>query len=133
MAYTNTTKALSDYPLPDSTHIERQLLSDMATNPDAIGSVDAIVEPGMFTSKDRRELYETLLAMYYADKKIDYSTIYGRVGQKFVTEVINSGVTTGTTPTDTLVHAEALRGIEVRKRAYNAAVSLLNLSVMPGA
>lgn len=133
MAYTNTTKALSDYPLPDSTQIERQLLSDMATNPDAIGNVDAIVEPGMFTSKDRRELYETLLAMYYADKKIDYSTIYGRVGQKFVTEVINSGVTTGTTSTETLLHAEALRAIEVRKRAYNAAVSLLNLSVMPGA
>ena len=128
----NKNKSLSDYPVPESALIERQLLSDLVGNPDVIGEVDAIVEPDMFTGDDRRAIYEAILSMYYGEKRIDYSTIFGRVGQKFISEVINAHVDTGTTATDTMNHADALRAANTRRRAYHAAVDLLNLSVMPG-
>lgn len=128
----NKERTLSDYPVPDSTMIERQLLSDLAGNPDAVGEVDALIEPDMFTNDDRRAIYEAILSMFYSEKRIDYSTIFGRVGQRFVTEVINARVESGTTVSDTIHHADALKAADVRRRAYRAAVDLLNLSVMPG-
>ena len=125
-------RTLADYPVPDSSLLERQLLSDLVGNPDVIGEVDAIIEPEMFTSGDRKAIYEAILSMFYSEKRIDYSTIFGRVGQRFVTEVINSRVETGTTPNDTISHADALKAADTRRRAYSAAIDLLNLSVMPG-
>lgn len=125
-------KSLSDYPVPDSTMIERQLLSDLVGNPDVVGEVDAVISPEMFTSDDRRAIYDAVVAMFYSEKRIDYSTVFGRVGNKFTQEVINPNVETGTTPTDTMNHAEALRVVDVRRKAYKAAVDLLNVSVMPG-
>ena len=128
----NKNRTLADYPIPDSTMIERQLLSDMVGNPDIIGEVDSVIEPDMFTSDDRRAIYDAILAMFYGEKRIDYSTIFGRVGQKFVSEVINARVDTGTTPSDTMNHADALRAAYTRRRAYESAVDLLNLSITPG-
>lgn len=125
------TKALSDYQPPDTLQIERQVLADIAGNPDTISEVETIITPEMFASEERRGIYKTMLHMYYGDEHIDYSTMFGRVGQQFVTEVISGGAEMGQTASDTLNHAEALRSADARRRAYQSAVSLLNLCIVP--
>lgn len=124
-------KSLADYPPPNTTSVERQLLADMAGNPDTIAEVDAIVTPEMF-SEDRKTIYKTMLSMFYKEERIDYSTLFGKMGQRFIDEVINGGALMGSTATDTINHADALRASDTRKRAYEAAISLLNLTALPG-
>lgn len=125
-------KALADYPPPNTSPVERQLLADMAGNPDTIAEVDSIVTPEMFSGEDRKAIYETMLSMFYKEERIDYSTLFGKMGQRFIDEVINGGAQMGATATDTINHADALRSADTRRRAYQAAVSLLNLAILPG-
>ena len=125
-------KSLADYPPPNTSSIERQLLADLAGNPDTISEVDAIITTEMFSSDDRRAIYKAMISMYYKEERIDYSTLFGKMGQRFVDEVINGGAQMGTTASDTIVHADALRAADTRRKAYQAAVSLLNLTILPG-
>lgn len=125
-------KTLADYPPPNTASIERQLLADMAGNPDTISEVDSIVSPEMFSTDERRSIYKAMLSMYYAEERIDYSTLFAKVGKAFVDEIINGGVAMGNTASDTIVHADALRSADTKRRAYQAAVSLLNLTILPG-
>jgi len=129
--YYNRDRSISDYPMPDSTKIERQLLSDLVGNPDTIGEVERLVGREMFTTPDRVAIYDALVSMYYEDRRVDYNTLYARVGQRFITEVVNSGSDMGATSSDTLQHANALVDVYARRRGYEAAVALLNLAVQP--
>lgn len=131
MSNYNRDRSISDYPIPDSAKIERQVLSDLVGNPDTIGEAERLIGREMFTSEDRAIIYDALVLMYYEDRRIDYNTLYARVGQRFITEVVNSGSDMGATSSDTLQHVNALIDVFARRRGYEAAITLLNLAVQP--
>lgn len=121
-------KTLADYPIPDSVAIERQVLRDAVGCPETVGELTAILTTEMFTSDERKHIWEMIVWMHRAHLKIDLLSVQARVGKHFVTEVIASGADFGSTATSTFEHARLLRDAYSRRKAYFAGISLLEAS-----
>ena len=121
-------KTLADYPIPDSVAIERQVLRDAVGCPETVGELMAILTTDMFTSDERKHIWQMIVWMHRTHLKIDLLSVQARVGKHFVTEVIASGVDFGSTATSTFEHARLLRDAYSRRKAYFAGISLLEAS-----
>lgn len=121
-------KSLADFPIPDSNDIERQVLADAVSCPETIGELSAMISVDMFTSDERRHIWEMILWMRNSRLTIDLVSVQSRVGKHFITEVVASGFMNGSTATDTMQHARLLRDAASRRKAYYAAIGLLEAS-----
>lgn len=124
-------KKLSDFPIPDSSALERQVLCDAVGCPETIGELAGAVNADMFTSDTRRRIWDTIISMHRAHQNIDMVSVQSRVGKEFVTDVIAAGAELGSTSTMTLEHARLLRNVHSRRKAYFAAIALLEASTNP--
>ena len=124
----NYEKTLADFPIPDSIAIERQVLHDSVGCPETIGELIAILTTDMFTSDERKHIWEMIVWMHRNHLKIDMLSVQSRVGKHFVTEVLTSGADYGSTATSTFEHARLLRDAYSRRKAYYAGLTLLDAS-----
>ena len=121
-------KTLADFPIPESVAIERQILCDAVGCPETIGELTAIVETEMFTSDERRHIWQMIVWMHKTHLKIDYLSVQARVGKHFITEVVTTNSIYGSTATTTFEHARLLRDAYSRRKAYYAGLTLLEAS-----
>lgn len=118
---------LSDIPLPQTDEIERQVIFDAMNNTDAVGDIASVVSEDMFTSDDRKKIWNTIVNLFNSGAQIDMPTIHSATGRAFIDEILtrNLAVSTATASMD---HAYILRAAETKRRAYFAALRLLQAS-----
>ena len=122
--------SLADIPLPDTTLIERQFIADAVENPGSMGDFMAIITPDMFTNDVRKYLWESLVFMFNRGETIDLASYSARTGNYFINEIMIHGLNPST-PTTAYEHALQLRSTAVKRRAYYAAVEMLQSAVNP--
>lgn len=123
-----TTTQLSDFPMPESIDIERQVLVDIVYSPEIIPEVIPLVERTMFTTENRARIWEMIVWMYNNGQQIDLLTVRSRCGQAFIVECVNPGLSPATY-NSVLSHIKALRDVSARRRAYLSAIKLLEKSI----
>lgn len=120
----NITTSIREYQLPSTTVLERQLLADLASSPEAIGNAMRFVTEESFTSDERKVIWLSYVDCFNKGEVIDMTTMYDRCGQTFINECIGSGVQGGTERL-AIQHAAYLRDAAARRRGYFAAVAML--------
>ena len=121
-------KSITEYRLPQSASLEQQVLADAVASPEVIGEMMHYIDTDSFTSGDRRSIWNAVADAYVKGQTVDMVTMMERCGDPFVAEVITSGKT-GDLPRTAMAHALLLRDAATRRRAYFAAVGLLDASV----
>lgn len=121
---------LPDVPAPSTLKAEQQVLADIASNPDTLPDVMEVLTRDSFFDEKNRSVWDTMVSMYNAGETIDIFSLRMKIGPDFRT--ILSSVDEVGTELSTVQHAKVLRDEAARRRAYNAAVWLLEQSVAPG-
>lgn len=124
---TNKTISISEYKLPETIELERQALADAATTPEAIGEMMRYITIEAFTGDKRPNLWRTITDLYARGETIDFVTLHAREGDAFIDEVITPGMQ-GSPYRGAVHHALTLRDAVARRRAYFAAVRMLDAS-----
>lgn len=119
--------SLSDIPFPETTMLERQVIADAVSNPDYIGDVASIIFPDYFSSDSRKMIWETIVEMFNSRDTIDLVSVWQRTGQAFIDE-IQTKVTSPSTATGFIDHARTLQIANTKKRAYFAALTIVQQS-----
>lgn len=121
---------LPDVPAPSTLKAEQQVLADVASNPDTLPDVMEVLTRDSFFDEKNRSVWDTMVSMYNAGEAIDVFSLRMKIGPDF--RAILSSVDEVGTELSTVQHAKVLRDEAARRRAYNAAVWLLEQSVAPG-
>ena len=121
---------LPDVPAPSTLKAEQQVLADVASNPGTLPDVMEVLTRDSFFDEKNRSVWDTMIAMYNAGETIDIFSLRMKIGPDF--RAILSSVDEVGTELSTVQHAKVLRDEAARRRAYNAAVWLLEQSVAPG-
>lgn len=79
---------ISDFPIPDSSLMERKLLYSLLTDMSYFSEVQRVVKPSFFSSEKNRKVWETIVDMASKHEHVDMSTIFPRVDRKHFTEEI---------------------------------------------
>lgn len=116
--------ALADYPLPDTSMIEHRLISSIVTSPNHLSEVTRIVRTEMFSTKENRKIWETIMQMFNAHETIDIVTIFPKVDRKYFTENI-LGDKGGYSIMDSEQLAYALTEAYVKREAYISAIKVI--------
>lgn len=123
--------SLLDFPAPETLSAERQIIADVASNPDCLPDVMEIITPDVFWDESLRKIWDSVVEMYNSGEQIDIFTLRMKCGKEFSDNVIRAVSDVGTELT-TVQHAKVLRDASARRRAYNAACWLLEKSTSPG-
>jgi len=123
--------SLADIPLPGTELLERQIIADAVENPDAIGEVSSVILPEFFTSDDRKMIWNTIVGMYNARETIDMPSVWQRTGRAYIDEIQTAGVIPSTY-SGLLDHSRLLQVANTKKRAYYAALTILQQSASVG-
>lgn len=121
------TTSISEYRLPDTMQLERQVLTDAVTSPEAIGEMMRYLTAEAFTGDKRPHLWQTIADLYARGEAVDIITMHAREGAAFTDEVIAPSLE-GSLARGAINHALLLRNAQARRRAYFAAVKLLEAS-----
>ena len=119
--------SIQEYQLPETAGLERQVLADATTSPEAVGEMMRFITAEAFTGDKRPAIWNTITDLYYHGESIDLVTLHAREGSAFIDEVVASGVQ-GSLQRGAVNHAILLRDAVARRRAYFAAVQLLDAS-----
>ena len=121
-----------DIPFPETADIERQVLADLVTAPDAMGDAFPLLHPDFFTSPDRRGIWETIAERYNGGAAFDLATLTSMIGRPFIDEVLPKTVDPASI-FSTMEHVTVLRNGAAKRRAYAAAATFLQQAVSPAA
>ena len=122
--------SISEYPLPQTIEIERQVLADAIASPDAIGQMMAILSPESFTDENRARIWSSLTDSFVQGNTIDLVSVHAKFGNAFINEVITPGLIGGTSR-EAINHARSLRNANARRITYISAIRLLQESIRP--
>lgn len=123
----NTTIQLADIPLPPSEMLERQVIADAISNPDMLGEVSLIISEDSFTDDNRKYLWNTIMWMYSNRKPIDIVSVWQIAGKIYMDE-IQRQYTEASSASAFLSHASLLHVAETKRRAYFAALTIVQQS-----
>lgn len=126
MMKTNTTQ-LADIPLPGTDALERQVIADAISNPDIIGEVSLVISEESFSTDNLKLLWRTLIGMYNAREQIDYLSVWQKTGKPFIDEIQSKNLNPSTA-TGFFSHANLLHVAETKRRAYFAALTIVQQS-----
>lgn len=115
--------------MPDTTVIERQVLTNAAWEADELTDYIGIVTPEMFTTDARRKIWSSILQMYNAGEPINPSTLRPRLTKEELHEITAEGIRAESF--SALTHALQLRDASTKRRAYQAALAIIYKSCDP--
>lgn len=118
---------LSEIPFPETAALERQVIADAVSNPDYIGEVASIIFPDFFSSESRKMIWDCIVGMYNSRETIDLVSVWQRTGQAFIDE-IQTKVVNPASATGFIDHARMLQIANTKKRAYFAAITIVQQS-----
>ena len=81
---------LSDFPMPDSSMMERKLLNSVLVDMNYFSELMRIVKPECFSDEKNRAVWRTIVDMYNKGENVDLTTVYPKVDMKHFTEEILS-------------------------------------------
>ena len=125
-----TEVSISEYRLPPTATIERQVLADAVSSPEAIGKMMTVINVYSFSDEGRARMWSAMVGSYSRGKVVDMVSMTTRFGDMFINEVLTSGVSGGTAR-EAVSHAYSLRDAAARRMAYISAVKLLQESIRP--
>jgi replicative DNA helicase len=128
----NRELTLADIPLPGTELLERQVIADAVNDPDTIGEVAGFVFPEYFSSDGRRFIWNTIIGMFNAREPIDITSVWHRAGKAYVEEIATQNITPAVR-LGFIDHARLLQIANTKKRAYYAALTILQQSASPQA
>ena len=117
---------------PDSSAIEWQVLFD-AICADGMDQVINYVEADYFSSDERRRIWDVCVMLYNHGEQPTIIGVSQKVGGDFVTRLYSMPGVDRSTYSSIIPHAKMLRNAYARRRAYQAALNLLNLANRPSA
>ena len=118
-----------DVQLPLTDAIERQVIADAVNYPALIGEMTTLVSENSFTTKERKELWRTVIELYNAGHAIDGVVMVQLTGRLYINEVETAGVQFSA-ESMVLYHARLLHVAETKKRAYYAALTIVQQSAL---
>ena len=121
-----------DTAIPDTTDIERRVLADICMSPEMFGEIMPVIHPDMFSTDERRTIWQTMVDLYNDGKSLDMGSVIHAVGMdNFKAEVTPMiGADAGGVQA-TQDHAILLRAGAARRRTYFAIATLLQNIVIP--
>lgn len=122
--------SLVDFPLPETSTIERQFLADCVGNAESMPEFTGIVDESMFTNDSRLYIWRTLVWMFNNGQTIDLASVVARTGRHYTNEVMLQRIDFST-PLTAVQHAMYLRACTVKRRAYQSAINLLRSVTQP--
>lgn len=119
-----------EIPLPDTSEIEKQVIADMIASPEMLGDVIPLLHLDFFTSKPRQEEYKAIVDHYNRGQGIDLWSIGSVTGEAFMHDILPIYGSAGGTVL-TVQHANILRTMAAKRRAYFAAHAFLTEVLKP--
>ena len=114
---------ISDFPMPDSSMVERKLLNSVLTDMTYFSELQRIVKPEFFASDKNRVIWNTIVDMYNKHEEVDMTTVFPKVDSKhFTEEIIGSDSVYGQ---GVLQLGAALCELHIKRQAYFAGVEVL--------
>lgn len=87
---------LSDFPMPDSSMMERKLLNSVLVDMTYFSELMRIVKPECFSDEKNKAIWRTIVDMYNKGEEVDLTTIYPKVDRKhFADEILSAGTVFG--------------------------------------
>lgn len=128
--YTHKQTSIMDgVEVPDTGRWECQVLADLISNPDMIGTARGIVDRDMFTNDRFQRTWDILNAMATDGSTIDIATVGVKVGRDTIIELM------GPTPAltmGTLDHCRALAEMSTRRFLFLRAYEIMTRAGTPG-
>lgn len=123
----DTTISISEYNLPDTADLERQVIADAINSPEVVGEMMRYITEEAFTGSNRPRLWHTIADLYTQGETIDFVTLHAREGAAFIEEIIGKEVQ-GAMSRGAMNHALLLRDAVARRRAYYVGIRMLEAS-----
>ena len=107
---------------PSSPEAERAVLGSCLLSKEALGSAIEVLKPEDFYDPSNRKVFETLSAMYLADKPADFVTVQIELNSRGLLDALGGQaflanlVATVTTTSNVGYHAEIVRDNAIRRR-----------------
>jgi replicative DNA helicase len=79
---------LSDFPMPDSSMMERKLLNSVLTDMTYFSELMRIVRPECFSNEKNRVVWRVIVDMFNRGETVDITTVFPKVDRKHFTEEI---------------------------------------------
>lgn len=120
------TTPISEYPVPSSENIERQVLADIITAPESIMDAERLINDSMFSDELCKSAWNTIRAMAKEGQVIDLPTAYNKINRDLMQRGILPLLSNAGGTTTSLQHFASLKELYVKRRCYFAAVELLS-------
>ena len=119
---------LSEYPIPNSSTMEIQVISDIVALPETLIEAERTITPEMFTDDRCRAAYVALRTMAKEGMRIDLPSILGRIDHGLIQNGIIPMMANSGSPTTVLQHYAVLKDCNIRRKCYFKAIELLSQS-----
>lgn len=127
---------LADIKPKDTADAEWQVLNDAMNDNDLIPEIISIVRPEHFTADGRRMLWENIVTEFNNGSPVAGYVALSKVPKDVALEhsafveraMMNNHIVTASTKDQAIAHIAVLRDASARRRAYDAAIALLQLS-----
>ena len=113
--------------MPSTENLERQVIFDAVNNQESIGEMVEVVSSKMFADDTRKGIWEKIVGMYQNGDTLDYTTIFSKIGQPFINEIVSRSLPVATVQA-ALQHAAILRSAYLKRKTYFSALRLLQAS-----
>lgn len=129
MGTKQTTIDIEGLRIPDTVNLECQVLADLISNPDIIGTVRSVITRDMFMVESLQKVWDTINDMANKGATIDLITISARVDRETHMELLKR------TPglfTDTMAHCRALLEMSTRRLVFSRCYEMMSRAGNPG-
>lgn len=127
----NAPLSIAEFPVPDTSQIEKRVLADIITSPEIITDARSVLTPEMFSDADCRNAYTTLLGMADKREDIDLVTASNRLGMNFVQGKLMDFICDAGGVVAPLEHLAVLREKYLRRKVYFSTIELLQAANSP--
>lgn len=127
----NAPLSIAEFPVPETSQIEKRVLADIITSPEIITDARSILTPEMFSDADCRNAYTTLLGMADKREDIDLVTASNRLGMNFVQGKLMDFICDAGGVVAPLEHLAVLREKYLRRKVYFSTIELLQAANSP--
>jgi replicative DNA helicase len=119
---------LNDLPFPESTEIERQVLTDASNNYETLQDIIPVVNRDMFTDKDRVKIWDTIVDLFNNGQQVTPLAVMQRCINEYRVEVAMRSYEPST-PSVMMENAILLRNVAKRRVAYSSALQFIREAV----
>ena len=119
---------LNDLPFPDSTEIERQVLTDASNNYETLQEIMPVVNRDMFTDKDRVKIWDTIVDLFNNGQQVAPLAVMQRCINEYRVEVAMRDYIPST-PSVMMENAILLRNVAKRRVAYSSALQFIREAI----